>query len=80
MKFKVRGSVGYGSNYLEEPLGIGILSDGSILVSDSEKSCIHIYHESGKYQGKLGDCDLKLRQPAGRQSLGMQVYSLPLRQ
>lgn len=64
MKFKARGGLSYGS-YLGEPLGLAILDDGNVLVSDSEKSCVHIYDENGKYQGKFGDSDLHLRQPAG---------------
>lgn len=63
-KFKVRGGLPYGS-YLGEPLGLAVLHDGSVLVSDSEKSCVHIYDENGKYQGRFGDSDLQLRQPAG---------------
>ena len=46
-KLKGRGQLG-------DPTGITVLPNGNVLVSDSQKGCIHVYDStSGKYQGKL---------------------------
>ena len=62
-KFKVR-SLAFNC-YLGEPLGIVAIDYKTILVSDSEKSCVHVFDDEGKYQGKFGDTEMKTRQPAG---------------
>ncbi len=46
-KLKGRGQLG-------DPTGLTVLPNGNVLVSDSQKSCIHVFESvSGKYQGKL---------------------------
>ena len=50
--------------YVGEPYGITTLSNGSVLVTDGEKACVHQFEESGRYGGKFGNLtDLKC--PAG---------------
>ena len=63
MKFKTRGLIG--GNYLGDPLGIAVMEDGTVLVTDNEKSCIHQFDKSGKYQGRFGRSDVLFRNPAG---------------
>ena len=50
--------------YMEEPVGVVVLTNGDVLVTDSGKSCVHIFEASGKYQGKFWS-HLELKQPAG---------------
>ena len=49
---------------MAEPIGVVVLSNGNILVSDGEKACIHMFDESGKYQGRFGNITY-LKYPAG---------------
>ena len=63
-KFKVK-SLSF-CCHLGEPLGLVELDDRTVLISDSEKSCVHIYDEDGKYQGKFGDSEVNTKQPAGK--------------
>ena len=53
--------------HLGEPWGIAVSFDGKVLVSDWEKSCIHIFDESGKYVGNFGSANVTtaLKYPAG---------------
>jgi len=63
-KFKVRN---YGVMcLLAEPLGLVAVDLKTFLVSDSEKACVHIYDEEGRYNGKFGDTEMRTKQPAGQ--------------
>lgn len=54
-------------NYLSDPMGIAVMDDGTVLVSDCEKACIQMFDDSGKYLGKFGHDDTsRLRHPAGK--------------
>ena len=54
-------------NYLSDPMGIAVVDDGIVLVSDCEKGCVQMFDDSGKYLGKFGHDDAsRLRHPAGK--------------
>ena len=53
-------------NYLADPMGIAVMDDGTVLVSDCEKACVQMFDDSGKYLGKFGQDDTsRIRHPAG---------------
>ena len=53
-------------NYLADPMGITVMDDGTVLVSDCEKGCIHMFDDGGKHLGKFGqDGASRVRHPAG---------------
>ena len=60
-KFKVRELL---SPHIGEPCGLATLSNGHVLVTDTEKACVHIFDDSGKYCGKFGDV-IDLKCPSG---------------
>ena len=54
-------------NYLSDPMGIAVMDDGTVLVSDCEKACVQIFDDGGKYLGKFGHDDgSRLHHPAGK--------------
>ena len=46
-KLKAKGHLG-------DPTGITVLPNGNVLITDSQKNCVHQFDGAGKYQGKLG--------------------------
>lgn len=53
--------------YFTDPMGITVMDDGTVLVSDCERACIQMFDDSGKYLGKFGHDDAsRLRHPAGK--------------
>ena len=64
-KFRTKGLM-TGGNYLADPMGIVVTDDGTVLVTDSEKACVQMFDDSGKYLGKFGQDDAgRLRHPSG---------------
>ena len=55
-----------GGSYLSDPMGIVVTDEGTVLVTDSEKACVQMFDDSGKYLGKFAQDDaVRLRHPAG---------------
>jgi DNA-binding beta-propeller fold protein YncE len=54
-------------NPLGEPWGVAVSHDGTIYVSDWDKSCIHTYNENGRYMTNFGSSgtNTHLKYPAG---------------
>ena len=73
-KFRTKGLI-TGGNYLADPMGIAVMDNGNVLVADSEKACVQMFDESGKYLGKFGQDDAsRLRHPAGN-TVKLVVFS-----
>ena len=54
-------------NPLGEPWGVAVGYDGTIYISDWDKSCIHTYSDNGRYLNNFGSSgsDTPLKYPAG---------------
>ena len=63
MKFKVRGLMASGP-FMAKPVGVVVLSNGDVLVTDSGKGCVHVFDATGRYHGKFGNL-LELKHPSG---------------
>ena len=49
---------------MAEPVGVAILTNQNILVTDAAQACIHEFETSGKYSGMFGDVT-DFNSPAG---------------
>jgi len=69
-KFKVR-SLTTGT-YMMEPVGVAVLDNGDVLVTDRGKCCVHQFEGSGKYLGRFGQL-MELKQPNGEGTVAVGV-------
>ncbi len=60
-----------GRNLLGNPTGLLVLPNSNLLVTDSQKGCIHMYDSAnGKYLGKLDVTEIyQPNSPSGEQAL-----------
>ena len=63
-KFKMQNFLHGRSPYLVEPIGLAILRNHTVLITDGAKACIHKYDLSGKYIGVFSNLT-DLKYPAG---------------